>query len=645
MFLIDIEVSPKNKNFSNIDNKYLVGKSKEDSKVFNVLIYARYDVEEAVIPPQIEIIKQKSFGNHEKLKSIIFPENSKLNYIESSAFGLSSLSKLVLPASIEQFHFQAFSDIKHLNEIEVSPQNQTFSIINKTFLVRKSEPTNKVPDRIVFCRRDVECVEIPSYIKEIGSYAFQYCTKLNSLKFERNSTLEIIDYDAFGYNTQLKNIVLPPSAKIIGLGAFGDDFNLESIEFLGDQITLEQGCFCRCNKLSVVSFPNATKIEFSAYSMSCISKYTIFKIRKDAEKTGDGLSEIEDQIKYFEEEKKTEKIKEPATTNKSIRFSKEKGGSNNKNQLKESPSIQKCMKHIRFLENRLSRYEEVIPFDPNMNDDQEGDDEDYEAPKDEFEEKDKFKGKEKSIFIDEEDESYHKIVCQIGEGATSVAYKVIDERNGEQMCKKVLKAEEGATTFKDFQNIYKEFEVLQQLSHPSICKSIGMNPQEEVKTEKKSSKEEFAQYEEDDEEEEFKIKSNKKSSSSSKENKKKTTIAIFLKYHPMNLKECLERDILSNTLKAKLVVEIAFGMLHIHDNGMIHRDLKLENVMVNYIFEAQLIDFGLAHVNEMKSTMTSMTKGIGTLAYMSPEMANEEEYDNKTDVYSFYSYEIDLSTF
>ena len=57
--------------------------------------------------------------------------------------------------------------------------------------------------------------------------------------------------------------------------------------------------------------------------------------------------------------------------------------------------------------------------------------------------------------------------------------------------------------------------------------------------------------------------------------------------------------------------------------------------MVNYIFEAQLIEFGLAHVDELKNTMTSITKGIGTPAYMSPEKLNEKEYDNKTDVYLF----------
>ena len=77
-------------------------------------------------------------------------------------------------------------------------------------------------------------------------------------------------------------------------------------------------------------------------------------------------------------------------------------------------------------------------------------------------------------------------------------------------------------------------------------------------------------------------------------------------------------------MKTKLAVEVAFGMLHIHENGMIHRDLKFENVM--------LIDFGLAHVDAMKDTMP---KGVGAFAYMSPEMANEDDYNNKTDVYSF----------
>ena len=69
--------------------------------------------------------------------------------------------------------------------------------------------------------------------------------------------------------------------------------------------------------------------------------------------------------------------------------------------------------------------------------------------------------------------------------------------------------------------------------------------------------------------------------------------------------------------------------------GMMHRDLKLENIVMNSVFDSKIIDIGLVHASEMSATSTSLTKGIGTLAYMSPEMVNEEEYDSKTDVYSY----------
>ena len=84
--LIDIEVSPKNELFSYVDNKYLVGKSDALSDVFDILYYARYDIEEAVIPPQIKIIHDNSFCDHPKLQSFISPKNSKLKRIEYFSF-------------------------------------------------------------------------------------------------------------------------------------------------------------------------------------------------------------------------------------------------------------------------------------------------------------------------------------------------------------------------------------------------------------------------------------------------------------------------------------------------------------------------------------------------------------------------------
>ena len=183
----------------------------------------------------------------------------------------------------------------------------------------------------------------------------------------------------------------------------------------------------------------------------------------------------------------------------------------------------KCMNRIRFLESRLRKYEKVIPFDPNADyEDTSEEIIDYEVENDKINE---VKEKEKNIFIDDEDESHQRVVCQIGEGSTSTVYKVIDEQHGETICKKVLKAIEGKTTFKDFQNILKEFSVLEKISHPSICKCIGLNPQEKINSNNNSSSEE--EKVNDDDDDEIDIRKHHKSSTTS-EKKKKTTIAIFL---------------------------------------------------------------------------------------------------------------------
>ena len=97
---------------------------------------------------------------------------------------------------------------------------------------------------------------------------------------------------------------------------------------------------------------------------------------------------------------------------------------------------------------------------------------------------------------------------------------------------------------------------------------------------------------------------------------------------------------MNNTLKTRIVVEIVHAMNFIHKKGLIHRDLKIDNIRLNCIFEAKIIDFGLVRIHEILSdkysfVQESMTKGVGTFAYMSPEMLNQEDYDYKTDVYSF----------
>ena len=87
----------------------------------------------------------------------------------------------------------------------------------------------------------------------------------------------------------------------------------------------------------------------------------------------------------------------------------------------------------------------------------------------------------------------------------------------------------------------------------------------------------------------------------------------------------------------KMVVE---GVAYLHNSGITHRDLKLENLLFKTTKEDSPIliaDFGLAHVassGRVRSNGCYMTSTCGTAEYMSPEMLKGEEYSNKVDMWA-----------
>jgi TRAP transporter TAXI family solute receptor len=95
-------------------------------------------------------------------------------------------------------------------------------------------------------------------------------------------------------------------------------------------------------------------------------------------------------------------------------------------------------------------------------------------------------------------------------------------------------------------------------------------------------------------------------------------------------------------------IPLTDGLNKAHEAGIIHRDLKLDNIMVSKAGQAKILDFGLAKLKEVPqrgdTELPTRTRGphlteegaiLGTFAYMSPEQAEGRELDARSDIFSF----------
>jgi tetratricopeptide (TPR) repeat protein len=105
------------------------------------------------------------------------------------------------------------------------------------------------------------------------------------------------------------------------------------------------------------------------------------------------------------------------------------------------------------------------------------------------------------------------------------------------------------------------------------------------------------------------------------------------------LRDYAEAHQLNTRQRLELMVKICDAVHHAHQRGLIHRDLKPGNILVDNTGQPKILDFGIARVTDSDTRATQQTEPgqlMGTLAYMSPEqvLGDPLELDTRSDIYA-----------
>ncbi len=185
----------------------------------------------------------------------------------------------------------------------------------------------------------------------------------------------------------------------------------------------------------------------------------------------------------------------------------------------------------------------------------------------------------------------YEVLEELGRGGMGEVYRVKDEKLNEEMALKVLKPEIAA--HKDMIERFKnELKLSRKIAHRHICKMYDLNEEEE-------------------------------------------TPYITMEYvRGADLKSLIRKKGKMDEKEAVAVAkQICEGLAEAHELGVVHRDLKPQNIMIDEKGNAKVMDFGIARSIEAAG-VTQTGVMIGTPDYMSPEQAEGEEADQRSDIYA-----------
>jgi TolB-like protein/tRNA A-37 threonylcarbamoyl transferase component Bud32 len=184
-----------------------------------------------------------------------------------------------------------------------------------------------------------------------------------------------------------------------------------------------------------------------------------------------------------------------------------------------------------------------------------------------------------------------EVIEEIGTGGMGTVYRVLDRKVGEEMALKVLKPEVAATPaiVERFKN---ELRLARRISHKNVCRLYELHEEARIHF----ITMEFVRGED--------------------------LMTRIRRDGPLSARNALD-----------LAGQIAEGLAEAHRLGVIHRDLKPQNIMIDDQGKVRIMDFGIAR-QLSGPDLTAADMIVGTPHYMSPEQAAGETLDARTDIYS-----------
>jgi serine/threonine protein kinase/Tfp pilus assembly protein PilF len=185
----------------------------------------------------------------------------------------------------------------------------------------------------------------------------------------------------------------------------------------------------------------------------------------------------------------------------------------------------------------------------------------------------------------------YQIIEELGKGGMGKVYKVLDKEVNAKVALKLIKPEI-ASDKKTIERFRNELKVARDIAHKNVCRMYDLG------------REEGAYY-------------------------------ITMEYVPgEDLKSFIRRSGLISIGKAITIAnQVCEGLCEAHRLGVVHRDLKPQNIMIDKEGNARIMDFGIARSLREKG-ITGSGMMIGTPEYMSPEQVDGKEADQRADIYS-----------